>query len=58
MKKRKRILVVNDEVKLAFLLKQSLLNLGSEYEIETANSGAEALRIIEQDPCDLVITDF
>lgn len=58
MKKRKRILVVDDEVKLAFLLKQSLLNLGSEYEIETANSGAEALRIIEQDPCDLVITDF
>ena len=58
MKKRKRILVVDDEVKLAFLLKQSLLNLGSEYEIETANSGVEALRIIEQDPCDLVITDF
>ncbi len=56
--KRKRILVVDDEVKLAFLLKQSLLNLGSEYEIETANSGVEALRIIEQDPCDLVITDF
>jgi len=58
VKKRKRILVVDDEVKLAFLLKQSLLNLGSEYEIETANSGAEALKIIEEDPCDLVITDF
>ena len=58
MKKRKRILVVDDEVKLAFLLKQSLLNLGPEYEIETANSGVEALRIMEEDPCDLVITDF
>jgi len=58
VKKRKRILVVDDEVKLAFLLKQSLLNLGPEYEIETANSGVEALRIMEEDPCDLVITDF
>lgn len=58
MKKRKRILVVDDEVKLAFLLKQSLLGLGPEYEIDTANSGAEALKILERDPCDLVITDF
>ena len=58
MKRRKRILVVDDEVKLAFLLKQSLLNLGPEYEIETANSALEALKIIEGDPCDLVITDF
>ena len=58
MKRRKRILVVDDEVKLAFLLKQSLLNLGPEYEIETANSALEALKIMEGDPCDLVITDF
>ena len=58
MKKRKRILVVDDEIRLAFLLKQSLLNLGAEYEIETANSGIEALRILEDSPCDLVITDF
>ncbi len=58
MKRRKRILVVDDEVKLAFLLKQSLLNLGPEYEIETANSALEALKIMEDNPCDLVITDF
>jgi len=58
VKRRKRILVVDDEVKLAFLLKQSLLNLGPEYEIETANSALEALKIMEDNPCDLVITDF
>jgi two-component system response regulator PilR (NtrC family) len=58
VKKKKRILVVDDEVRLAFLLKQSLLNLGPDYEIETASSGAEALKILEQNPCDLVITDF
>ena len=58
MKPKKRILVVDDEVKLAFLLKQSLLNLGPEFEIETANSGLEALKIMESNPCDLLITDF
>lgn len=58
MKRRKRILVVDDETKLAFLLKQSLLTLGAEYEIETANSGVEALKVLEESPCDLVITDF
>jgi len=58
VKPKKRILVVDDEVKLAFLLKQSLLNLGPEFEIETANSGLEALKIMESNPCDLLITDF
>jgi len=43
---------------LAFLLKQSLLNLGPDYEIETASSGTEALKILEENPCDLVVTDF
>jgi two-component system, NtrC family, response regulator AtoC len=55
---RKRVLVVDDEARLAFLLKQSLLSLGPDYEIQTANTGYDALSIMEHDPCDLVITDY
>lgn len=55
---RKRVLVVDDETRLAFLLKQSLLSLGSDYDIQTASSGPDALRIMDDQPCDLVITDY
>lgn len=57
MKGQQRILVVDDEVRLAFLLRQTLLNLGPEYEIETANTAQDALKVMERAPCDLVITD-
>jgi len=57
VKGKKRILVVDDEVRLAFLLKQTLLNLGPEYDIETANTAQDALKVMEGAPCDLVITD-
>lgn len=55
---RKRVLVVDDEARLAFLLKQSLLSLGPDYDIQTANTGHDALRIMDREPCDLVITDY
>jgi DNA-binding NtrC family response regulator len=55
---RKRVLVVDDEARLAFLLKQSLLGLGPDYDIQTANTGYDALSIMEREPCDLVITDY
>lgn len=55
---RKRVLVVDDETRLAFLLKQSLLSLGPDYDIQTANSGQDALQIMEDQPADLVITDY
>ncbi len=53
----KRILVVDDEKRLAFLLQQSLKSLGQGYEILTAQTGQEALAKIRQRPFDLVITD-
>ncbi len=58
MAARKRVLVVDDEVRLAFLLKQSLLSLGPEYDIQTANTGNDALSIMDREPYDLVITDY
>jgi DNA-binding NtrC family response regulator len=53
----KRILVVDDEKRLAFLLQQSLKSLGQGYEILTAQTGREALARIREKPFDLVITD-
>ncbi len=51
-----RILVVDDEESMCQYL--SIL-LGKEgYEVQTANSGAEALRAIETAPVDLVMTDI
>ncbi len=55
---RKRVLLVDDEARLAFLLKQSLLSLGPDYEIQTASTGHDALSIMDSEPCDLVITDY
>jgi two-component system response regulator HydG len=53
----KRILVVDDEKRVAFLLQQSLKSLGQGYEILTAQTGQEAVARIREKPFDLVITD-
>ncbi len=53
----KRVLLVEDEATVAFLIKESLSDLGSDYEVETAASGEEALRKMERARWDLVVTD-
>jgi CheY-like chemotaxis protein len=55
---KKRILVVDDEPNLAFLLAENLVDLGPNYEIEACNSGTEALELNKANPFDLVITDL
>ena len=55
---KKRILIVDDEPNLAFLLAENLVDLGPNYEIEICNSGADALALNKQKPFDLVITDL
>jgi len=57
-RKRKRILIVDDDKKLATLLQESLLTLGEGYEVVTAGGTDEALAKISQRPFDLVITDL
>ncbi len=54
----KRILVVDDEPNLAFLLAENLLDLGAGYEIEVCHSSEEALNLNRENPFDLVITDL
>ncbi|MBN1937229.1 MAG: response regulator [Anaerolineae bacterium] len=56
--KRKRILIVDDESRVAFFLREGLTGLGDEYEIHIIASAELALRQIEQQPFDLLVTDF
>jgi DNA-binding NtrC family response regulator len=54
----RRILAVDDEAMVRFILHDSLQSLGPSYEIVTAENGREALHAFEQEPFDLVITDI
>ncbi len=58
MNECKRILVVDDEAHIRLVVSKNLTKLGGDYEIETAGSGEEALRKIEKQNFDLVITDL
>jgi CheY-like chemotaxis protein/predicted regulator of Ras-like GTPase activity (Roadblock/LC7/MglB family) len=54
----KRILIVDDEEKVVFFLRESLEELGRDFTIGTARSAEEALEKIESQPYDLVISDL
>lgn len=53
---KKRILVVDDEPFVCEAVKMMLAFDG--HEVKTANSGKEALHVLDKDTFDLVITDF
>jgi len=54
----KRILIVDDEVRVSFVLRESLKKLGENYQIVTTNSPIDALERARAQPFDLVITDY
>jgi CheY-like chemotaxis protein len=54
----KRILVVDDDDRVLFVLQHALSRLDGGYEIETARSGGEALVLFRASPFDLLITDL
>ncbi len=53
---KSKLLVVDDEVNQALLYEQELEDDG--YEVDTANSGIEALEKFKEKPYDLVILDI
>jgi DNA-binding response OmpR family regulator len=55
---RKRILIVDDDEKLATLLQESLRTLEEAYDVATAGGTDEALARFSKRPFDLVITDL
>ncbi len=54
---KKRVLIVEDDASIAFLIKEHLADLGPDYEIGAAASGEEALRAFDSTHFDLVVTD-
>ncbi len=56
--KTRRILLVDDETKVAIVLARGLKTLGRGYHIDTANSGEEALTKLTGAPYDLLLTDY
>lgn len=53
-----RILIVDDQGSVLFVLGEALAELGSEYQITTTQSGLEALEQMMEAPVDLLITDL
>jgi DNA-binding NtrC family response regulator len=56
MEDRRRILVVDDQESMRSLLKDMLEVIG--YEVTLAEGGEEALRLVESNQFDLVLTDL
>ena len=53
-----RILVVDDDERVLFVLRRALLAFQNGYEIVTAPDGRQALNKAEEIPFDLLITDL
>ena len=54
----KRILIVDDEPKVAIVLAASLRKMGPNFKVETASSAQEALEKINQTQYHLMLTDY
>jgi two-component system response regulator FlrC len=54
----KRILIVDDEARVLLILHDTLRRLGSGFEVVTAQSSSEAIKIARKEAFDLVITDL
>ncbi len=58
MDRRKRILVVDDDDRVRFVLEHALHKLGDGYEVVAASNGREALDRAQNERFDLLITDL
>jgi CheY-like chemotaxis protein len=54
----KRILIVDDEPRVGFFLKESLESLGRGYHVTHVDSGEAALAEIARQPFELIVTDL
>jgi CheY-like chemotaxis protein len=58
MSTAKRILIVDDEEKILFVLRHALARLGESCQVQTAENGRQALEMVRAAPFDLVVTDL
>jgi len=52
-----KVLIVDDEEALTWTMMRALLKQANGYEVMVANSGQEALEILERNPIDVVVSD-
>ncbi len=57
MTARRRILILDDETRVAFFLRESLEALGHDFEVVSVSSADEALREASREKFDLLVTD-
>lgn len=55
---RRMILIVDDEERVLFVLRNALTKLDSDFDVVTASTGEDGLRKARDVPFDLVITDL
>ena len=55
---RTRILFVDDEPSMLRVLRMGMRSMAAAWDMEYANSGEEALTLIQQNPFDVVVTDM
>lgn len=54
----KRVLIVDDDQTILYMLENSLSRLGADYEVHTAMDSTEALKQVEKQVFDLVVADY
>lgn len=54
----KRVLVVDDEDKILFVVRHALARLDANCQVQTARNGRQALELARDTPFDLVVTDL
>jgi CheY-like chemotaxis protein/predicted regulator of Ras-like GTPase activity (Roadblock/LC7/MglB family) len=54
----KNVLIIDDEKSLLFSMKAGFESFRNELTVHTAENGAQALKILESTPIDLVVTDL
>jgi len=54
----RRVLIVDNEAKILFVLDRALASLGSDCQVVCTDSAREALALAQEAPFDLVLTDL
>jgi len=58
MESRKRILIVDDDEAVLFILQETFSKLGEGYQVFSSRSGREAMEQLAKEPCDVMVTDL
>lgn len=56
--RRRRILFVDDEERILQGIQRQLRSMRQEWDIRVATSGEEGLRLLTEEPCDVVVSDM